>query len=134
MRSGLFFFLLAVIIGSGCDPMRRINMKNRSDGPAEITWVIKQDSINSSPFFMSSSRDVLFNLPDDDSSHDIRMSFGVGTWTKNAVLNLVDDLDSLVIRWRNQEIRLGSSDEIRDFLMPRRKGVGKDKIEIMLRN
>jgi hypothetical protein len=62
------------------------------------------------------------------------MSFGVGTWTKNAVNNLVDDLDSLVIRWNNREIRLGAPEEIRDYLMPRRKGVGKDKIEIMLKD
>jgi hypothetical protein len=73
-------------------------------------------------------------LPHSGPAHDIRMSFGVGTWTKNAVNNLVDDLDSLVIRWNNREIRLGAQEEIRDYLMPRRKGVGKDKIEILLKD
>lgn len=130
----IIFLFSGLFIWTSCDPMRRINMKNRTGGPAEVTWMIKADSINASPFFISSSKDVTFQLPHSGPAHDIRMSFGVGTWTKNAVNNLVDDLDSLVIRWNNREIRLGAPEEIRDYLMPRRKGVGKDKIEILLKD
>jgi hypothetical protein len=45
----------------------------------------------------------------------------------------VDDLDSLIIRWNNREIKMGTSEEINAYLLPRRKGVGKDKIEIIIR-
>src|SRR5215207_1558107 len=133
MRHAILFLILTCCLCCSCDPMRRINMMNRTTGPAEVTWVIKQDSINLSPFFLSSAKELSFSLPPGDSAKDIRMSFGVGIWTKKAINNMVDDLDSLIIRWSNQEIRMGTYEEIRDYLLTRRKGVGKDKIEILLR-
>lgn len=133
MKQQIVLSVLAAGLLSACDPMRRINMKNRSTGTAEVIWHIKEDSINTSPFFLSSAKEVNFSLRPNDTTNDIRMSFGVGTWTRKAVRNLADDLDSLIIKWSNREIRLGTYDEINNYLLARRKGVGKDKIEIIIR-
>ena len=117
---------------TACDPFRRINMKNRSEHDADITWFIKMDSINHSYFFISSAQEVKFELKPQKPSNEIYMSFGVGTWTPKAVQNLVDDLDSLVIRWNKGVIRIKGEEEIKKFLLPRRKGFAKDKIEIQI--
>jgi hypothetical protein len=61
------------------------------------------------------------------------MSFGIGTWTPKVLRNFVDDLDTLKINWKNQEIVLDSEEEIMNYLLPRRTGLGKDKIRITLK-
>ncbi|MGZ5287666.1 MAG: hypothetical protein ACXWB9_10795, partial [Flavisolibacter sp.] len=81
MKNTICFLCLAIWFAWGCDPMRRINMKNRTDEKAEITWHIIKDSILSSPFFMSNSREVKFKMLPDGKSGDIKMSFGIGKWT-----------------------------------------------------
>src|SRR5689334_10514850 len=91
-----FLFLSALLVG--CDAFRRINMKNNSGEKASITWAIKMDSINSSPFFLSSEREVTFHLNPEAPANEIRMSFGYGTWHPRQLNNLIDDLDSMIIR------------------------------------
>lgn len=122
--------LFSCMIVSSCDPMRRINMRNHTSGEAEITWKIKEDSIHSSPFFISSDKEQKFKLDSKKPGNAIFMSAGIGTWTPKELRNLVDDLESMVIRWDKGEIKLESEEEIFQFLLSRRKGIGKDKIEI----
>lgn len=131
-RMALLIFLAVSL--AGCDPMRRINMKNDSAGEAEIIWKIKEDSLHSSPFFISSDKEQKFVLSSTDPGNAIYMSAGIGTWTPKHVRNLVDDLESVVIRWDKGEIKLESEEDIFNFLLPRRKGVGKDKIEINVKD
>ena len=128
------FLIIVSLLLTGCDPLRRINMKNRSGGEAMIIWTIKTDSINSSPFFLSSDTEVKFELKAEKPQNEIYMSFGVGTWTPTVLNKLVDDLESLVIRWNHHELKIESEDGIKNFLMPRRKGLGKRKIEITIRD
>jgi hypothetical protein len=45
---------------------------------------------------------------------------------------ILDDLDSVVIVTRTGEIRLRSEKEMRDYLLPKRKGMDKGRIEIVL--
>jgi len=130
----LAFCMTVLVIISGCDPLRRINMKNETGSDAEITWIIKEDSLHKSPFFISSSREQKFELKPKSPDNAIYMSAGIGTWTPRYMREIVNDLDSLIIRWNDKEIRLGSEKEIMDFLLPRRRGVGKDKIIITLKD
>jgi hypothetical protein len=132
MKTAILILLTYIL--TGCDPARRINMKNNSGADAEITWVIKEDSIHSSPFFISSSKEQKFELKADSPGNAIYMSAGVGTWTPKYLREVVNDLDSVIIRWKDKELKLSSEEEIFSFLLPRRKGVGKDKIEIQLGN
>jgi hypothetical protein len=124
--------LIVMAVITACDPARRINMKNESGGDAEITWVIKEDSIHKSPFFISSSKEQTFELTKDKPGNAIYMSAGVGKWTPRYLREIVNDLDTVIIRWNGKELKLSSEEEIFAFLMPRRKGIGKEKIEITL--
>ena len=113
--------------------MRRIRMTNQTGEEASVTWMIKEDSINSSPLFISSDKVVRFDLDSKTPGKSINMSFGIGTWTPKVLRNFVDDLDTLKISWKNQEIVLDSEEKIMNYLLPRRAGLGKDKIRITLK-
>ncbi len=132
LRTILPFLFLFCLIASSCDPMRRINMHNRTSEDAEITWKIKEDSIHSSPFFISSDKEQKFKLAATKPGNAIFLSAGIGTWTPKELRNLVDDLESMVIRWDKGEIKLDTEEEIFQFLLSRRKGIGKDKIVIYI--
>ncbi len=109
-------------------------MKNLSSEEAQIVWTIKEDSIHSSPFYISNTREQTFTLLPNAPGNRINMSSGIGTWSLKHVQNLVDDLESLEIRWKNGEIKLDTEEKIRDYLLSRRKGIGKDKIEIRIKD
>ena len=133
MKTALFIIILIVTMAA-CDPARRINMRNESGGDAEITWVIKEDSLHQSPFFITSSKEQKFELKNDKPGNAILMSAGVGTWTPRYLKEVVNDLDSVVIKWNGKELTLRSEEEILAFLLPRRMGIGKEKIEINLKD
>ena len=109
-------------------------MHNLSGSDAEIIWKIKEDSLHSSPFYISSDKEQKFVLKQDADRKVIRMSAGIGTWTPKQLRNLVDDLESMVIRWDKGEIRMESEEEIYKFLLSRRRGMGKDKIDIRVQD
>lgn len=132
MKMKIYFLMTLVTLAAGCDPARRINMKNETNSDAEITWVIKEDSLHVSPFFIESSREQKFHLKAQSPGNAIFMSAGIGTWTPRYLREVVNDLDTVIIRWSDKEIKLSSEEEIFSFLMPRRKGIGKDKILITL--
>jgi len=117
---------------AGCYAFRHINMKNTTGDKASITWAIKTDSINSSPFFLSNDREVTFELSPGAPGNAIRMSFGYGTWHPRQLTNLIDDLDSVVITSKNGTQSLTTEDDIRKFLMPRRKRIDKSRIDIVI--
>ena len=123
---GLFFLV-------SCDPMRRINMKNESGQEARITFHIKEDSLHKSPFFLSSDDESVFYFP-SESTKTMRLSAGIGTWTPFHLRNLVDDLESMTIQWADKEIKMDKEEEIFQYLLSRRKGLGKDKIEIRIKD
>jgi hypothetical protein len=129
----IYTLAILSLLMAGCDPMRRIQMKNMGSEDAEVTWLIKMDSIHVSPLYLSSDREVRFRLAPRPSKA-VNLSCGVGTWTPRALNDLTDDLDSLVIRWGERELAISGPDSIRAFLHPRRAGLGKDKIRIHLRD
>ncbi len=134
MKNSILFIAFILPFLWGCDPMRRINMKNNTGEKAEITWFIKEDSIVSSPFFISSSREVNFEMHPTPDRKKIKMSFGMGKWTKAAVTNLVDDLDSVVLKWNDNIAVLTTLEQMEAYLLARRRGLDKSKIHITLSN
>jgi hypothetical protein len=108
-------------------------MNNETSSEAEITWFIKEDSILSSPFFISNSREVKFSIPAANEAKKIKMSFGIGSWSVPVVTNLVDDLDSVKLEWDNKVIVLSTEEDMRSWLMARRRSLDKSKIHINLR-
>jgi hypothetical protein len=129
----IYFALLFTSILVSCDPARRINMRNQSAQDVEIIWTIKEDSIHSSHFFISNSKEFKLELKPNTPSVRINMSFGVGTWTPLVIKNLADDLESMLIRWGEHEIKLDTEEKIGDYLMSRRKGIGRRQIWIVVK-
>ncbi len=125
----VFSFLLAVL--SGCDPYQRIRMNNNTAGDAEVIVIIKEDSIHSSPFYISNSREVNFLVLPGRKGR-INLSCNVGNWTPAAVRNLVDDLESIKIRGNGAEIQLTTEDEIIAYLLARRTGLDNGTIDIKI--
>ena len=125
----IVFLLAGALACFGCDPMRRIDMRNATAQQASITWHIKEDSINSSPLFISNTTEQRFDI---DPGKRIYMSFNIGSWNRKAVKNLVDDLDSVVLQWSGKTVTLRTGEEINTYLYARRRGLDKAKILIRM--
>lgn len=125
--------LLAVCCFAHCSPFRKINMKNQSGGNVEITWTIKEaDSLFNNPFFISNSRTLKFELKPHKPYNEVKMSFGIGSWSRDSLDILTKTLESLEIKSSDRTIQLNSPEDIYAFLLPRRKGFGNRKIEIVI--
>jgi hypothetical protein len=134
MKSSFAFSFFVVMIALSCDPMRRINMKNETSGQAQIRWFIKEDSVNSSPLFISNSQEQAFVLEPVPGQDLIKMSFGIGRWSPGKVEDFVDDLDSIMISWSGKKLLLVEQDQMKSFLLSRRRGLDKSKIMILFRD
>lgn len=130
----LVILFTTIWICSGCNPARRINMKNNTGEKATITWKLLEDSMTVSPLFLSSDKEVAFELGGEGPSKNIVLSCGIGTWKPKDVKDLTDDLEWLELKWSTGEIHIETGDSILKYLMPRRKGLGKNQIEIRITN
>jgi hypothetical protein len=126
----LFWFFLM-----SCTPLRRIDMINHSSHEVEITWTLKEmDSLYKNPFFMSNSTTVKFELTPARPYNEVKMSFGSGSWPPLELKSVTNRLESLEIKYAKGTIQLDSSEAIYSFLLNRRKGIGKRKIEILIKD
>jgi hypothetical protein len=110
--------------------MKRINMKNSSGSEASVTFHIREDSLHSSPVYLSSSKQETFHLPSNKQT--IRLSCGIGMWTPKAVAAFTDDLDSIVIRSKAGILHLTDSAKMNAYLLKNRRGLDRGKINIEL--
>jgi len=133
MKTTLITAGMAGLLFASCEPARRIVMKNESGAPASVTWNIKEDSIHSSPFFISNSREMRFDLTPGRPGNRIPISCGIGSWTIRELNQVLDDLDSLEISSHSEEKCLRTEKEMREYLLPKRKGLDKGRIEIVLK-
>lgn len=126
---GLFFF--GWILFAGCNPVRRIDMKNSTTDSVQIVWTLNEDSLSNNPFMISNSRELKFILHPPKTMR-INMSFGAGSWTPTEVQKLVNGLRSLEIISASQRIKIDSLPLLKDYLLARRRGVGGARIEIVV--
>jgi|GEM_PF-924401 len=129
----LLLVCLALSSVAGCDPARRINMKNNSAQDAEIIWMLKTDSLLNSPFFMNNAAEVRFVLKPKAPFNEVRLSLGHGSWSPSDFKAVFEDVDSLIIRSHHGTIRLATS-ELKAFLWSRRSGVDKGDINIVIKD
>ncbi|MFN2457130.1 MAG: hypothetical protein ABR502_02905 [Chitinophagaceae bacterium] len=131
----IFFaaFIASVELLISCDPARRIDMINRSNEDVSIIWTLKEDSAKFSPLFISNSTEVTFPLKTKSPHHAAKMSFGIGTWTLSEVNDLVDDLESLEIQSGNNNLKLTKAEEIKNYLLQNRRGLGNSRIRMLLK-
>lgn len=125
--SGLLLLALAVVVG--CDPVRRIDMTNRTADTVRFIWTLNEDSLMHNPFLLSNSKELVFTLV-PPKTREIKMSFGEGSWSPKEVQKLVGFLKSLEIISPASRIKIDSLPQFRDFLLARRKGLGGARIEI----
>ncbi len=130
MKYGLSILLISLF---GCNAARRINIKNTSGNDAEVIWLIKEDSLANSPFYMNAAKEVKFTLQAKAPYNFIKLSLGQGNWAPVHFNNITNDLDSLIIRSHHGYIKLGT-EEIKAFLWTRRHGLDKGKITIHIKD
>ena len=129
------YLILAVLCLwlSACHSVRRINIENRTNDEAEITWVIKEDSIHKSHLYLSNSDTVRFYLKNKAPHNRLKLSAGKGSWTSAELINFADDLKFVKLKWNGHFIKLDSTKDIKDFLMLRRKGIDNSQVNIVLK-
>lgn len=128
-----YALLLLMVLGLlSCDPMRRIEMINKTGADASVVWTLKTDSAIKSPLFINSATEVKFEFKKGAKEKEVNLSAGVGNWTFNELNNFCDDLEKLEIKTAdNNQIFTGTT-EIRNFLGALRKGIGKRVIRMIL--
>jgi hypothetical protein len=131
-----FFRALAatavLYLATGCNPTRRIDMYNQSGDKAEISFVIKEDSILVSPFYLHSSKKTSIELYTVKPYNIAKMSFGVGPWRREFLQDITDDLEAIEIKTATGRQVLSSQEEMNRFLTPRISGLTRRKINIYL--
>ncbi len=125
-----FTLIISIFFLLSCDPSRRINMLNKTNHDAEIIFKLKEDSAKTSPFFISNSTKINFNLKNEKPQNFASMSFGLGKWTKASIKNIADDLESLEIKHTKDSMLFNSEDQIAQYLFAKRKGTFKSRIDI----
>jgi hypothetical protein len=131
MKKTALLFTLIYFTVAGCNPARRIIMKNSSADTAQFIWTTPEDSIGTNPFVMHNSKELKFVLP--PGKKDVSLSFGIGSWSPEYMQRFIRYLVSLEIIGSGHSSKLLSTpEEISSFLMTRRKGSGKTKIEIIV--
>lgn len=125
--AGFAFLLLLVVFG--CDPVRRINMKNETGDTVRFIWTLKEDSALFNPWMLYNSRELAFTiLP--SKAKKVKLSFGEGRWSPTDVQKITSYLESLEIISATQRIKIDSLPLLNEFLLARRKGIGGARIEI----
>ena len=120
----LFYFTVA-----GCNPARRIIMKNSSADTAQFIFTTPEDSIGTNPFVMHNAKELKFVLAPGEK--DVSLSFGIGSWSPEYMERFVRYLVSMeIIRAGKPSNLLSTPAEISSFLMAHRKGSTKTKIEL----
>ena len=116
----------------GCNPARRIEMKNMSGDTAQVIWKIQEDSSGQNPFNLSNNKELKFRLPPRGKGSTIAMSFGVGTWSPSELGFMISKVESLEIISARRVVKIDSLPLLKDFLLARRKGVGGLRIQILI--
>ncbi len=127
----LLFLLLSTALLTACDPWQRINMINHSASEAIIEWKIKEDSVLKSYFFISNATKLKFELKTNAPYNKVSLSAAQGKWTEAALNQLANDLESLTIIHAGDTVILTNKNEITDFLLKRRTGIGKTRVDIV---
>ena len=62
-----------------------------------------------------------------------KMYFGIGGWSDNALNELLTNIESLEVRGVEMKTKLRGKEEVKQFLMKRRKGLFKNRIIVEIR-
>jgi hypothetical protein len=123
------FFPGILVVFMSCQAARSIRMINETGTEAKVIFSIKEDSIHSSPFFISNEKETTF-LVYPGKKGIINFTCGIGNWSPESLKSVADDLESIVLRSDKGETRLSTEEEIIAFLKERRKGMDKGRVEI----
>lgn len=132
MRPLIYICVLTFGCFAACQPSRTIMIQNDSTDTAFIHWKIKPDSVPYHKLNLANSDSAGYTLPPSPGNNSITLPVGKGLWTPQEVTKLLDDLEYIEFKTINTSIRLTDHEEMKDFLLERRKNLGKSKILIRL--
>lgn len=107
MKACLILVIVAAL-AAGCDPARRITMKNIGSDTTQIIWTASEDSIGFNPFVLHNSKELKFTIP-PGKNNEVKLSFGVGSWTPEYLETFMKYLKSMEVISRQQSFKLDSS-------------------------
>lgn len=130
MKASMMITIAACCLAAGCNPTRRIDMRNLSGQEAEVTFTIKEDSILVSPFYLNSAEKMTVRLGTQHPYNLAKLSFGIGPWQRPYLEDITDDLEEIEIKDGKGAKKMTSQEEMIAFLSDRISGVTRRKIKI----
>ena len=98
-----------------------------------MTWIYYEPSLNGSENSFLAQDTFLITLSDDKNERKKNMYFGIGGWNDNAISELLTNVESLEVSGVEMKIKLNDKNEIKQFLINRRKGIFRNRIKIEIR-
>ncbi len=123
MKWLLFLVAVSACYCSGCNPARRISMKNSSADTAEFILTASDDSIGFNPLVLHNSKELRFRIP-PGKNNEINLSFGLGEWTKDYIDFFIKYLVAVQMTSAHQNVKLDSAQTIKDYFLAHRKKRG----------
>jgi hypothetical protein len=107
----------------GCNPARRIEMKNMSGDTAQVIWKIQEDSSGQNPFNLSNNKELKFRCRPGVRQYYSPCRLASGTWSPSELGFMISKVESLEIISARRVVKIDSLPLLKDFLLARRKGV-----------
>ncbi len=120
-----FVMLLTMVVLSSCDVLGVIQFENKSETKAtyRIYSITKE---------LQDTTEI--NLEGRNGKNTSGIIFGFGhTWTDETIRNYVDSIQKIEILTATDTVVMRDKDSMFDYLKKRRKGLFKERINIVLR-
>ena len=131
MKSNSVYLLTFLATLSGCDPAKIITTKNLTNDKVETIWIYRDAFLTGSENSFLMRDTVLMTLNENERRK--KMYFGIGGWSDNALNELLTNIESLEVRGVEMKTKLRGKEEVKQFLMKRRKGLFKNRIIVEIR-
>lgn len=127
------FTLVALsLLFIGCDPMQILTIETKGKRNASIAIYGDKKFLASDGYYSSHEIDslykpdsagkIVFSLPDSLHGTSYFMSFGIGDWQPEEVVDFAENIDSIVFLNSRRKRVLKGEDEIIPYLWKRRRG------------
>jgi hypothetical protein len=125
--------MIICLLLSSCDPGRVLFI--RAGNHAGVSIIIYGNRIvfpMENGKYIHDSEKTVIRIPDPGrpSTHDTICFYGLGVWDSGHIQFLVDNIDSIIINNRNNQILLKAKPEIRNYFLHHRRGFAGCRLTI----
>jgi hypothetical protein len=111
---------LAAILLSACDPVKLLVVKST---PGTSVTIYSNQKILPA-YYGNPDEKIVIKVPYTDSAtrYERLFLYGLGTWPKDKIPAMSDNIDSIVLNTTKGKVLLKDKSEITDYLIKHRKG------------